>query len=64
MDRIGGLSRGRRLSFVDPQLREAEYGSEEHDVERDVGRLSGPWNGRLGRLSTERDLLDVERRTR
>ena len=60
---VGGLSSGRQLSCVDPRRVGADYGSEEYGVKRDVGRLSGPWYGRLGRLSLEHESSEVERRT-
>ena len=52
------------MSYVSLQRGGVESGLVEHDVERNVGHLSGPWYGRLGRLSSEHELLDVERRTR
>ena len=62
LDCVDGLSSGRWLSYVSLQRGLAEYDSIECNVEHDMGRPSGPWYGRLGRLSLERESLDEVRR--
>jgi len=59
LDYVNGLSSGRWLSYVILRCGLAEQDSVESDIERDVGCLSSPWYGCLGR-SSERELLDEE----